>query len=268
MLYKLFQYIGTFSLDVDVLARKSDSIRDNLNVLKAGYNAGCDVLLTISLTGITVTSGSSHQAVIMTHPIKRISYATCDPASCLFSFMARDPTSPLHLQQCHTFRLSTPRQAEELNTIVGTAFRVAYALQMEREKEAVITSWSAEDLLRLSDKTPLLSLSSTTSAMCLVQTDEACRKNARVMDRLNCLDRRQTVSPADDDCHSSSSSQVVTCPVYSQVFDQDNLDSMAQDSGISSTSDSTISYPSRDKHQSMDIEDLNKAPWYQAEMQR
>ena len=224
MLYKLFQYIGTLSLDVDVLARKSDSIRDNLNVLKAGYNAGCDVLLTISLTGITVTSGSSHQAVIMTHPIKRISYATCDPASCLFSFMARDPTSPLHLQQCHTFRLSTPRQAEELNTIVGTAFRVAYALQMEREKEA-------EDLLCLSDKNSRRSLSSTTSVMCLVQTDEACMKNAHVMN-------------------------------------QDNLDSMAQDSGISSTSDSTNSYPTRNRHQSMDLEDLDKAPWYQAEIQR
>ena len=132
----------------------------------------------------------------------------------------------------------------------------------------MISSRSNEDLLSLSDKNNRRSLSSTTSAMCLVQTDEACRKNARVMDRINCLDRRQTVSPADDDCHSSSSSQVVTCPVYSQVFDQDNLDSMAQDSGISSTSDSTISYPSRDKHQSMDLEDLNKAPWYQAEMQR
>ena len=122
----MFQYIGTFSVTVDVLAvHKSDSIRDNLAVLKAGYNHGKDILLDISLTGITVTA-YEHQAVIITHPLKMISYATCDPASCLFSFMARDPTSPLHLQQCHTFRVTTPCQAEELNTIMGTAFRAAY----------------------------------------------------------------------------------------------------------------------------------------------
>ena len=90
---------------------------------------------------------------------------------------------------------TSPSQAEELNTIVGTAFRVAYALQIEREKpvgrfgepQQIISLRSNEDLLRLSDKTPCRSLSSTTSAMCLVQTDEACRKNARVMDRLNLI---------------------------------------------------------------------------------
>ena len=82
-----------FSLSVDVLARKSSSIRDNLAVLKAGYNHGKDILLNISLRGITVYS-SEHQAVMMTHPLKKISYTTCDPASCLFSFMSRDPASP------------------------------------------------------------------------------------------------------------------------------------------------------------------------------
>ena len=146
-------------MSVDVLARKSSSIRDNLAVLKAGYDQGKDILLNISLRGITVSS-SDHHAVMMTHPLKNISYATCDPASCLFSFMSRDPTSPPHLQQCHTFRLRTPCQAEELNTIVGTAFRAAYALQMQREGQEVrrigeqrmTSSRSAEDLLCSSDQ--------------------------------------------------------------------------------------------------------------------
>ena len=82
--------------------------------------------MSISLERVTVRSLASTK-VEMRHPLKRISYATCDPASCLFSFMAREPGSDHHLQQCHTFRLDTPHQAEELNTILGTAFRMAYA---------------------------------------------------------------------------------------------------------------------------------------------
>ena len=268
----IFQYIGSFSVSIDVLTRKTSSIRENLSVLKAGYNHGRDILLDISLTGITVTS-SQHQAVIMTHPLKMISYATCHPASCLFSFMARDPTSPLHLQQCHTFRLRTPCQAEELNTIVGTAFRAAYALQMQREGQAVrragehrmMTSRSAENLLssshQTSDGRSQKVLASSTSAKSLVLTDESSRQSVCVAGRINCLDRRQTASP-------------VTLPEYSQVFDmedQGNINSLARDSGISSTSNSTNSFSSRYKDIAMKTdsrEDLSKALWYQAEMQR
>merc|ERR1719481_1063234 len=81
------QYVGTFPLSVDVVSRKTSSIRSNLSVLRAGYEDGKDVLLEISLQSITVTS-TECQEVIMSHPLKRISYATCDPASCLFSFMS------------------------------------------------------------------------------------------------------------------------------------------------------------------------------------
>ena len=90
--------------------------------------------MSISLQRVTVTAVGSSSKVLMSHPLKRISYATCDPASCLFSFMARHPTSQHQLQQCHTFRLKTPLQAEELNTILGTAFRMAYAATLTAQK--------------------------------------------------------------------------------------------------------------------------------------
>ena len=90
--------------------------------------------MSISLQRVTVTAVGSSARVLMSHPLKRISYATCDPASCLFSFMARHPASQHHLQQCHTFRLNTPLQAEELNTILGTAFRMAYAATLTAQK--------------------------------------------------------------------------------------------------------------------------------------
>ena len=71
--------------------------------MQAGYNHGEDVVVAVSLAKVSVTSSVS-RAVIMSHPLKRISYATCDPASCLFSFMSRQPSSQYNIQQCHTFR--------------------------------------------------------------------------------------------------------------------------------------------------------------------
>ena len=52
--------------------------------------------------------------------------------------------------------------------------------------------------------------------------------------------------------------------------DQGNLDSLAQDSGISSTSNSTSSYSLKSKNGSKteDVEDLSQATWFQAEIQR
>ena len=105
--HKIYRYVGSFPLSVDVLARKTSSMGSNLPVLRAGYDHGKDVLLEILLQVITVSSTECHQ-VIMSHPLKRISYATCDLASCLFSFMSRFTSSPPHIQQCHTFRLRTP----------------------------------------------------------------------------------------------------------------------------------------------------------------
>ena len=134
-------------------------------------------------------------------------------------------------------------------------------------EQQMMTSRSAEDLLSSSHLTSdrkaasRRSLALTTSAKSLVQTDEDSRQSVCVTGRINCMDRRQTVSP-------------VTLPEYSQVFDmedQGNMDSKAQDSGISSTSDSTNSYSSRYKKLSLnkeDNEDLSTAPWYQAAMKR
>ena len=89
--------------------------------------------MSISLQRVTVTSLTTSK-IMMSQPLKRISYATCDPASCLFSYMARDPSSEYNIQQCHTFRLATPHQAEELNTVLGTAFRMAYAATLTAHK--------------------------------------------------------------------------------------------------------------------------------------
>ena len=53
--------------------------------------------------------------------------------------------------------------------------------------------------------------------------------------------------------------QVTTCAEYSEVWDPG-------DSGISSTSDSTVSYSIKTGEQ--ELEDLSKVPWYESEMPR
>ncbi|XP_049820227.1 EGFR adapter protein isoform X3 [Aethina tumida] len=67
----------------------------------------------------------------MAHALRRISYATCDPQLRLFGFLAREPR--LTRQYCHIFLTYTPQQAEELNSIVGNAFRMAYAAQLQKQ---------------------------------------------------------------------------------------------------------------------------------------
>ena len=247
----LLQYITSFPLCVDVVGRRSWSLGDNLGELVSDKEEEVkEVMLEISLSGITVTE---QQEVIMAHSLKRISYATCDPANCLFSFMSRSPQQPPHQQQCHTFRLRTPCQAEELNTVVGEAFRTAYTMQVVREQEAgerkMISSQSADNLLSLSVKKRQSSSRSldTMSTMSLAGSS-----------------LMQTMSMSSQDRLKNTCS--VTLPEYSQVFDtekQENLDSMAQDSGISSTTDSSHSY-SR-----VTTDDcLHDSPWYSPDIQR
>ncbi|CAL4165651.1 unnamed protein product, partial [Meganyctiphanes norvegica] len=69
--------------------------------------------------------------VYMAHALRRISYATCDPDHRQFSFLAREPRGHFSVQYCHAFLTHTPDQAEELNSIVGHAFRLAYAAHLQ-----------------------------------------------------------------------------------------------------------------------------------------
>ena len=95
---------------------------------QAGYKNGEDVVLTVSLDKVMVTS-VTRSVMMMSHSLKRISYATCDPASCLFSFMSRHPTSQ-HIQQCHTFRqdssLVTPLGVLWIQSVVVTVEYLMY----------------------------------------------------------------------------------------------------------------------------------------------
>uniref|UniRef100_A0ABM0MXB1 Uncharacterized protein LOC102808631 n=1 Tax=Saccoglossus kowalevskii TaxID=10224 RepID=A0ABM0MXB1_SACKO len=72
--------------------------------------------------------------IFMAHALKRISYSTCDPANRQFAFLARNPSGPLGVQYCHCFLTRRKEEAEEINVIIGKAFKVAYASLRSKKK--------------------------------------------------------------------------------------------------------------------------------------
>ncbi|XP_034242439.1 uncharacterized protein LOC117645969 [Thrips palmi] len=125
------KYLGSFPVTGQDHASRADNVRLRLQELRANSSAK-SVLLVISVAGIKVCSPDG-QGVLMAHALRRISYATCEPLHAQFSFLAREPRGQLSLQYCHSFLAGSPQQAEELNSIVGNAFRMAYAAQLQRQ---------------------------------------------------------------------------------------------------------------------------------------
>ncbi|VDL94155.1 unnamed protein product [Schistocephalus solidus] len=95
---------------------------------KKKYTQSKPILLVISLQGIKVCDETG-ATVHMAHALRRISYATCDPDYCQFAFLAREPKAQPNIQYCHAFVTKTPEEVENLNHIVGEAFRLAYTQQ-------------------------------------------------------------------------------------------------------------------------------------------
>ncbi|KAK5649529.1 hypothetical protein RI129_000558 [Pyrocoelia pectoralis] len=125
------QYMGSYPVFGSDQSTKVDCLRVQLQHMRSIAKKKA-VLLVISLAGIKVCSPDG-KSVYMAHALRRISYATCDPEQAEFSFFAREPKGHFSIQYCHSFKTRTPEQAEELNSIVGNAFRMAYAAQLQKQ---------------------------------------------------------------------------------------------------------------------------------------
>lgn len=67
------------------------------------------------------------QTVQMAHALRRISYATCDPEHCIFSFIAREPKGHFNKQFCHSFLSVSGEQV----SIVFVKFNLKRLLSLE-----------------------------------------------------------------------------------------------------------------------------------------
>ncbi len=82
-----------------------------------------------------------------------------------------------------------------------------------------------------------------------------------------CQEYSEVWEPPEGEIEESPEPIPVCARDQQQTRDTCPLDSAGQDSGISSTSDSTISYSTKNAN-STQTEDLSKVPWYEAEMPR
>ncbi|XP_052760662.1 uncharacterized protein LOC128203321 isoform X1 [Mya arenaria] len=126
------EYIGSFSVSGDSQSSRTEFVQQQLENMH-NVEKSKKVVLVISLSGVKVCS-SNGESVYMAHSLNRISYAACDPEHRQFSFLAREPKGHIKIQFCHAFITSTPTEAEELNTIIGNAFKMAYAKQKSSQQ--------------------------------------------------------------------------------------------------------------------------------------
>ncbi|XP_031834367.1 uncharacterized protein LOC116427769 isoform X2 [Nomia melanderi] len=125
------KYMGSFPVAIPDIASRAEYVRSQLETLRYS-DRSAPVLLIVSLAGIKVCSPDG-KCVQMAHALRRISYATCEPQHAQFSFLAREPRAHFSIQYCHSFITESAEQAEELNTLVGNAFRMAYVAQLQRQ---------------------------------------------------------------------------------------------------------------------------------------
>ncbi|XP_012938188.1 uncharacterized protein LOC106011806, partial [Aplysia californica] len=115
------EYVGTFSVSGSDKAARERQMEQQLMQMRSSANSK-PVRLCISSTGVKVIL-QENDNVFMDHSLKRIWYATCDPESCQFSFLAREPKTSAEVQYCHAFHTQSAEQAEELIAIIGQAFK-------------------------------------------------------------------------------------------------------------------------------------------------
>ncbi|CAH8519024.1 unnamed protein product [Schistosoma rodhaini] len=120
-------YIGSFLVSGKDHHERAEIVRQKLEAARK-YTHSKPIILLISLSGVKVCH-ENKERVYMAHALRRISYATCDPENLQFAFLAREPKAQPNVQYCHAFVTVTPEAAEELNTIMGEVFRLAYAQQ-------------------------------------------------------------------------------------------------------------------------------------------
>ncbi|KAJ8733076.1 hypothetical protein PYW08_001374 [Mythimna loreyi] len=123
------KYLGSFPVSGGEPAARGDQVSAHLHLMKENGRA-VPVLVVVALSGVKVCDPDD-QSVRMCHALRRISYATCEATRALFALVAREPRSEPPHHYCHAFQTDTPEQAEELNSLVGDAFRMAFASQLQ-----------------------------------------------------------------------------------------------------------------------------------------
>ncbi|XP_061710705.1 EGFR adapter protein-like isoform X3 [Cydia pomonella] len=152
------EYLGSFPA-----CGGERALSDQLLLMKDSECA-VPVLIVIVPSGVKICDPED-QSVRMYHALRRISFATCESARSLFAFVARERAAsraepfgehaePAPRHYCHAFRTETPEKAEELNSLVGDAFRMAFASQLQPSAPLWSAELSGGECVRAPDSLP------------------------------------------------------------------------------------------------------------------
>nr|XP_037288038.1 tensin-3-like [Rhipicephalus microplus] len=125
------EYVGSFDVSDNDVWVKPELMEAQLFRMRASPSKRT-VLILVTLTGVKICT-TDGKAVLMAHAVQRICWATCNPGQFQFAFLAREPRQRADQRHCHVFRTRSPRQAEDLSSLVGSAFRMAYARQLQQQ---------------------------------------------------------------------------------------------------------------------------------------
>lgn len=129
----LCEYVGSFSVTDNESWCRPELMDAQLARMRCEPSKR-SVLFLVTASGVKICCADD-KVVLMAHAVRRICWCTCSPGQHQFAFLAREPKLRAGLQHCHVFRARSPKQAEDLNSLVGSAFRMAYARQLQQQQQ-------------------------------------------------------------------------------------------------------------------------------------
>lgn len=129
-------YIGSFEVKCQTPKERGEYITEQLKIIADPNNQSEEqqiheypVVLMLSLSGIQVCDPTDIKKVLQNFALRRISFSTAEPELGVFAISAREPNSPPTSQYAHIFKSDS---AQEINQIIGVAFKQAYTLDREK----------------------------------------------------------------------------------------------------------------------------------------
>ncbi|CAD5119059.1 DgyrCDS7705 [Dimorphilus gyrociliatus] len=137
----LLEYLGPFRVEGDDEQTRAEFVQSKLQNTNTS-RASTPVVLVISVAGIEAWNrnlNGQKAHLHLSYPLRRISYALCDPDLRLYAFLARESNDPPTEQCCHVFLTQTGEEAERMSMITGNAFSLAYAFLQKQDKDEQTT---------------------------------------------------------------------------------------------------------------------------------
>lgn len=131
------QFEGYFTVAGATHTIRVQSVNKSLNTFHLMRVKKSDPVY-ITINGQDLTANHTvNKTVIARHAIRRISYATWRSNLRLFAILARESRGHVTIQYCYVFRTTTSSEAEQLHSLVDSAFQLAYSSSLSTSNSSL-----------------------------------------------------------------------------------------------------------------------------------